>query len=144
VTQETKTRLEKELVVAKKNLAESSIAQGEACGIKCDWHDNAAFDFAQRETERNQVLVKRIEVELLRPKITPIRTETDVVGVGNKVVIKLIGQEREFTLLTEVDSVTKPEWLSVESQVGKKIKGKPVGKIDDNLEIVKIMAGEFI
>ena len=142
MTQETKLRLEKEKVEVEKLFHEASESQGEACGINCDWHDNAAFEFATRQTELFGSKLMQINKLLQQSKLTLPRTETDTVGIGNKIVLKINGEEREFTLLTEEDSITRKEWLSCDSPIGKKIIGKPVG-IYENVEIIKILKGDF-
>jgi transcription elongation GreA/GreB family factor len=142
VTNETKLRLERELVETEKQFRKASESQGDACGTDCDWHDNAAYDFATKQTELYATRLSHIRQLLNGLTIIVPRTKTDKVGMGNGVLLKIDGKEYQFTLLSEEDSITRKEWLSCNSPIGQAILGKPVG-VYGNIEIVKISKGNF-
>ena len=141
MTNETKTRLEVKLVESEKMFQKFSQAQGDACGENCDWHDNSTYEFATQQTNLYATRTMQIK-RLLKEPITLPREDTDVVGIGNTVKLKVGDKEMMITLLSDEDSMTRKEWLSIDSPIGQKILGKPIGKYD-NVEIIKILKGDF-
>ena len=142
MTIETKMRLEHELLAVQKLFKKFSEAQGEACGDNCDWHDNSTYEFATRQTELYATKLMQIKKLLTNPIINQPRLPTDIVGIGNKLLLRINSKIMEVTLLTEEDSMTREEWLSCDSPIGKLILNKPIGKYD-NIEIIKILPGNF-
>ena len=137
MTQETLQRLKIELIDAKHQFEKASASQGEACGDNCDWHDNSTYEFATQQTNLYATKMMQIKKLLQNPKLIEPREETNIVGLGNTIELKVNNNPMTITLLTDEDSITKKEWLSINSGIGQTILDKPVG-VYGNIEIIKI------
>lgn len=153
MTTETKKRLEKELEKAHNDLKESLLAIGEAAGPESDWHDNAAFDHAQMKYNLDSARANELQNKLQNIEIISPRTMTDIVEIGNTVLVHFEGMKREekFTILGLDDSATRKGWVSYLAPLGKSLIGRKegettsfsVGDRDQKVEIIEILPGEF-
>lgn len=151
----TKTSLEQALKQAKSEFSDSQLAIGEAAGRESDWHDNAAFDYANmvhylKSANLINLIRKLHYVEIIKP-----RRKIDFVDIGNMVVIKFLSEPKEetFTILGPDDSGRKPGWLSYLSPLGKNLIGKRKGDIAEyylegnkekqTAQIIEILPGNF-
>lgn len=75
-------------------------AIGEAAGINCDWHDNFAFDDAQRSFEVIWEKIKKVTEILGKAIVINERLEQEqVVAIGKKITILINGtEEQEFVI----------------------------------------------
>lgn len=150
----TRTVLEKELRIAKEELNQAQLSVGEAAGRESNWHDNAAFDYANMDFDLKSARLASLEKKLRDVEIITPRQETDRVGIGNSVVIKFQNEmsEEKFTVLGPDDSGKKSEWLSYLSPLAKNLIGKKeretvkfsIGNKENyTVRIAKILPGEF-
>ncbi len=154
MTAHTKSALEEALSQARKELSDAQLAIGDAAGRESDWHDNAAFDYANMQYDLKSAslacLMKKLhDVEIILP-----RKQTNNADIGNTVVVMFEGEQEEetFTILGPDDSGRKQGWLSHLSPLGKSLIGKKVGETAEyslekerkqKIRIVKILPGNF-
>jgi|GEM_PF-1164167 len=154
MTAQTKAELEEALKQAKKDLGEAQLAIGEAAGRESDWHDNAAFDYANMDFDLKLTTVAILAGKLQEVEIITPRNQTEKVDVGNTVVVRFEGEEEDerFTILGADDSGRKPGWLSSNSPLGKSLLGKREWDIAEyaleadkkqKVRVVKILPGDF-
>lgn len=151
MTAETLERLKKELQLAVENEDRKHKRIGEAAGPESDWHDNAAYDFAQVQHDVALSYLNSIKTKLINYQLIEPRYETDIVGIGNTVIVKFASEDEEekFTILGPDDSATRKDWISFSTPVAKTILGKKAGDeviLETNnqkIKILKILVGEF-
>ncbi len=154
MTAHTKTILEENLRQTTLRLNESQLAIGEAAGRESDWHDNAAFDYANMECDLNSAKLANLERKLQNPEIILPRQEVNEVSVGNTVVVRFQDKsdEETFTILGPDDGGKKPGWLSYLSPLAISLIGKKEGETAEfsvgerekyKVSIVKILSGNF-
>lgn len=154
MTTRTKRFLEDALKQAREELRQSQLAIGEAAGSESNWHDNAAFDYANMDFDLKSAQLASLEKKLQNVELIIPRQETDKVGIGNSVVIQFLDKtdQETFTILGPDDSGKKPGWLSYLSPLAKSIIGKKEGetvifstedKQNYSIVITKILPGEF-
>lgn len=153
MTRETKLRLEKELERAGEDMKNSQLAIGEAAGSESDWHDNAAFDYAQMKYDVDSARVRELKVKLHDVEIISPRQETENVGIGNTIVVKFstTDKEEQFTILGSDDSGTKKSWVSYKTPLAQSLLGKKkgeagtffVGQRMQKVKILEILPGDF-
>jgi transcription elongation factor GreA len=154
MTAHTKSVLEEALNQARIELSQAQLSIGEAAGSESDWHDNAAFDYANMEFDLKSANLARLTNKLRDVEIIPPRQQTDKIDIGNTVVIKFEDEpENEtFTILGPDDSGKKQGWLSHLSPLGKSLIGKVVGETAEYslgkekkqiVRIVNILPGNF-
>ena len=154
MTTHTKGVLEKALDQTRREFSQAQLAIGEAAGRESDWHDNAAFDYANMEHDLKSAnlanLIKKLrDVEIIVP-----RQQIDKVDIGNTVVVKFEGvqEEETFTILGPDDSGRKQGWLSCLSPLGKNLIGRREGEKTEysiagekkqKVRLIKILPGNF-
>lgn len=154
MTSHTKGELEEALCQARKELDQAQLAIGEAAGRESDWHDNAAFDYANMKHDLvsaslGNLMKKLHDVEIIEP-----RQQTDKADIGNTVIVKFENeQENEtFTILGPDDSGRKQGWISCLSPLGKNLIGRKEGEKTEysvasekkqKLQLIKILPGNF-
>lgn len=154
MTAYTKTVLEENLRQTTLKLNESQLAIGEAAGKESDWHDNAAFDYANMEYDLNSAQLANLEKKFQNLEIILPRQEVDEVNIGNTVVVKFQNRtdEETFTILGPDDAGKKPGWLSYLSPLATSLIGKKEGETTEfsvgerrkyKVSIVKILSGDF-
>lgn len=154
MTNFTKTALEKELQKAQGKLKDASLAIGEAAGQESDWHDNAAFDYANMDFDLKSVNLVNIQKKLHDAEIITPRAKTDRVDVGNSVVVRFEGENENetYTILGPSDSGRKTGWLSCLSPLGSNLIGKREGDtvsfptergVTQKIKVVKVLKGDF-
>lgn len=152
MTVATKEYLERKLEKAQAARAASQKGMGEAASDD-DWHGNGVLDqfLHQMYTHESEVLM--LSGLLQSTEIINPREETSEVRVGNEVTVRFQGEKEDekYTILGPIDSITKPDWISSESPVGKAIlhkkKGETVtyrvGKETREVTILDIQKGKF-
>lgn len=135
MTRVTEQRLQSDLLEAEKKLKETSRAIGEGAGISSDWHDNFAFEQANRDFEFYSSVKALIKRQLEDREIITPREETIDVGIGNQVVVMLEGESNPetFTILGVSDATMGSDWISYESPLGSSLLSKKVGDVVDFL-----------
>lgn len=150
----TRSLLEQRLNEANLNLKKSQLAIGEAAGRESDWHDNAAFDYANMQHDLNSINLSNLAAKLQNVEIISPRKKTKDIGIGNTVIIKFQDRDMEetFTILGPDDGGINPGWISYLSPLGNSLIRKRVGEIieyavgkevSQKVKIIKILQGEF-
>ena len=126
-------------------------AEGFEAGPESDWHDNAAYDFAQVQHDVALAHLNGIKEKLANYQILEPREETDTVQVGNTVLVRFasMDEDEKFTILGPDDSATRKDWISFATPVAKALIGGKEGEevtLETNnakIKILKILKGEF-
>jgi transcription elongation GreA/GreB family factor len=153
MTNATYERLLKELEKAKDDESKAHKAIGAAAGAETDWHDNAAFDYAQMQYDFALSKLRMLKEKLANYKIIEPRQETDVVQIGNAVILEFIDDKKtqKFTILGQDDSGTKESWLSYTTPIATSVLNKSKDEIGEfeagnqkqQIKIIEILPGEF-
>jgi len=139
MTDYTKGALEKALDQTRREFSQAQLAIGEAAGRESDWHDNAAFDYANMEHDLKSANLANLMKKLRDVEIIVPRQQINIADIGNTVVVKFeeAQEEETFTILGPDDSGRKQGWLSCLSPLGKSLIGRREGE-----EIEYSIAGE--
>jgi len=154
MTAHTKVALEEALKQARRELNDASLAIGEAAGRESDWHDNAAFDYANMEFDLKSASLASLTRKLQDVEIITPRKQTDQINIGNTVIVKFENEteSERFTILGPDDSGRKAGWLSCFSPLGSSLIGKREGEIAEysleqdrpqKVRVIKILKGDF-
>lgn len=153
MTRFTYEALQKEVAKASEDVGSSLKRIGEAAGTESDWHDNAAFDFANVQHDVNSSRLGSIMSKLKNVEFIEPPEKVDNVSVGTTVVVKFQGENEDesFTVLGPADSGRKEGWISYDSPLGSNLLGKKTGEeavfsVQDRqqkVKVVKILPGEF-
>lgn len=132
MTRYTFEYLTKKLGSLRQETAEHSKAIGEAGGTN-DFHDNFAFDEANRLYETGLAQISEIEKQLLNVEFITPRQDTTSVGIGNEVDVTYDGKESfTITLLSPLDAAVpdrreQGNWTSYKSILGDALLGRCPG-----------------
>jgi len=153
MTAHTKSLLGEMLDQTHRELRDAKFAIGQAAGTESDWHDNAAFDYANMKHDLVSANLGNLNNKLRDVEIIAPRQETDEAGIGNSVIVKFEEEKEEeiFTILGPADSGKKPGWISFESPLGSSLVGKKEGEEvsfsihgqKQNVKVLKILPGNF-
>lgn len=154
MTRYTKNILEGNLKQAQLELSKSQLAIGEAAGSESNWHDNAAFDYANMDFDLKSVNLANLQKKLRNVEILTPRRKTDNVDIGNAVVIKFEGEpvEETYTILGPDDAGRQSGWLSYLSPLGSSLMGRKSGDFIEfstisvetyRAKILRILSGNF-
>lgn len=151
MTQQTKEQLEELLGRMRKKQGKIAKEKMDAADSRGDTHDNAPYEDALRRLEMTVFGIADIESKLRNAKLISPNTNTDVVGIGHEVTLRLEGEEKNFTILGSLDSDPKNGRISFESPFARAaINHKPHERITIktpggviSAEIVAFKPGEF-
>jgi len=157
MTEFTKNLLQVNLADLKEEYKLHKREVGEAAGTQSDWHDNAAFDEANRLVDVTSGQISEIEQKLRNVQIITPREDITSVDIGNTVIIKFAAEtdNETFTILGPDDSRRKPGWISYSSELAQGILGKKAGDIAEyssmdvkktlthTVKIIEIQRGNF-
>lgn len=141
---QTKRLLEQMLSKAESDKKDAHLSIGEAGGTN-DWHDNPALDQAHLDAKMTNLRVEKLREMLKDPTIIRPRSDTDVVDVGNAIILDFgDGFPEEVNLLGVADATYNTGFISNESPIGKAILGRHVGEevkyvVDERTMTVKII-----
>lgn len=117
-------------------------AIGEAAGRESDWHDNAAFEEANRLYDIASIETSKLTAKLKDSMTIVPRLETDFVGLGNTVQVRFDGEVKDetLTILGPDDAIVKQGWISYQSPLARNLMGKKAGdiveyKVDNGITI---------
>lgn len=149
----TYNRLLKELEKAKEEESKAMKAIGAAAGAETDWHDNAAFDYAQMQYDLALSKLNSLKEKINDCQIIEPRQKIDKIKIGNTVIVEFIDtkETKQFTILGQEDSITNENWLSFQTPLAKSVLNKKVnetvefkiGNHKQMIRIIKILPGEF-
>lgn len=155
MTQQTLERLRSELDRAVEDEDKYGKQIGEAAGDNCDWHDNAAYDYAQTQFQVATTRVNTLKSKLDNVEIIKPRQETETIGIGNAVKVKYSSEDEAetFTVLGPDDGLTGRDdgWISCETPLAKVLIGKKqgdtveldLGDTKEKVKILEIKPGDF-
>lgn len=114
-----------------------------------DLSENADYDAARNEQARIEARILEIESIIKNVKIIKNNDDSSTVNIGKEVVLKFIEKDREMTyhLVGTIEADPIKGKISIESPLGKSIKGKEVGDVvtvksetgkNFNVEIISI------
>ncbi len=114
-----------------------------------DLSENADYDAARNEQARIEARILEIESIIKNVKIIKNNDDSSAVNIGKEVVLKFIEKDREMTyqLVGTIEADPIKGKISIESPLGKSIKGKEVGDVvtvksetgkNFNVEIISI------
>lgn len=107
------------------------LAIGEAAGIESNWHDNAAFEEANRLYDITFSETLRLTTRLENSMIIEPRHETNFIGLGNTVQVRFDGEVEDeiLTILGPDDSGVKQGWISYQSPLARSLMGRKTGDV---------------
>lgn len=129
LTREGKAALEAELDtlknVTRKQVSEK-IKEARSFG---DLSENAEYDEAKKEQAEVETRISEIENMLKYARVIDDEDiSSDVVTPGSKVVIEMLGEERNFTIVGSTEADPFKNKLSYESPIGAAILNKSAGE----------------
>ncbi|MDQ5950705.1 MAG: transcription elongation factor GreA [Patescibacteria group bacterium] len=118
--QEDFDALMSKIAALKKLKNETGIEMGDACGLGCDWHDNAGFDMAQSSFELQSQQIASLEDFLIGAYIAePVRSG-ELVGFGSKID------------LMDLDDEGESKWYVIGSAWLRPTDHQPTGEFEDD------------
>jgi transcription elongation factor GreA len=132
LTREGMTELESELkgLIGKRSAIAESIKSARELG---DLAENAEYQSARQEHDRNEARITEIEHILQNAKLINTPKSEDKVALGGKVsLMSANGKTKEFQVVGTVEADPLNGKISDESPIGKALLGKSVG---DSIEI---------
>ncbi len=105
---------------------------GDAAGMNCDWHDNAAFDEAKRTLELNSRRLQEIRNALGQAVIVTLNEQANAVRIGSTVKVITIDkagteEEKEFTIGAYAETDTKLGLIAYDSPMATALIGQETG-----------------
>lgn len=155
MTRETYKRLLEQKEEIRRKLRKTRAGLREAAGGSGEWHDNFAFEQAQREVDQLVAQLLKYTKILQEPQFIEPNQNAEKVGIGNTVRLKFEGdnEEVEYTILGPEDYGTRPTWIPFTSPVAQAILGRERGEVISfnpqpqldsiKLKIVEIKPGDF-
>lgn len=96
-----------------------------------DLSENADYDAARNEQARIEARIAEIELILKNVKIIKTNDDSSTVNIGKKVSLYFIEKEKlvEYQVVGTIEADPKQNKISIESPLGRSIKGKEVGDL---------------
>jgi len=96
-----------------------------------DLSENADYDAARNEQARIEARIAEIEMILKNVKVIKSNDDSTTVNIGKKVLLRFIERKKEveYQVVGTIEADPKNFKISIESPLGKTIKGKEVGDI---------------
>lgn len=133
--QKIEEEIEYRKLVLRKELIES-VKEARAQG---DLSENFEYHAAKREKNKNESRIRYLERMLKTASVISDNSKEDEVGLNNKVTVYFEDDDETevYKLVTSVRGNSLKNYISIESPIGKAIKGAKVGdrvyvKINDN------------
>lgn len=130
MTVPTRNRLESWLRDMSQKLSEAGSKIGETGG-KSDYHDNFAFEQANRDYAELMGKYLRIQDRVKYANIIVPNNATDIIGIGHEVEMQSVTthEVQTFTIVGPLDSNPDVGWVSFLTVVGRSLMGKTSGNI---------------
>lgn len=122
LTEEGKKALEAQLDQLKADREANIVAIQEARS-QGDLSENADYSAAREEQSRIAAEIARLEDILKHSKVISNRDETDVISIGKRVRLLINGIEREYSIVSTIETDPKNGKVSNESPLGEAING---------------------
>ncbi|HHX76504.1 MAG TPA: transcription elongation factor GreA [Acholeplasmataceae bacterium] len=96
-----------------------------------DLSENADYDAARNEQARIEARIAEIEMILKNVKVIKSNDDSTTVNIGKKVLLRFIERKKEveYQVVGTIEADPKNFKISIESPLGKTIKGKEVGDV---------------
>lgn len=96
-----------------------------------DLSENADYDAARNEQARIEARIAEIEMILKNVKVIKSNDDSSTVNIGKKVLLRFIERKKEveYQVVGTIEADPKNFKISIESPLGKTIKGKEVGDV---------------
>lgn len=129
LTEEGKRDLETQLDYLKNTARKQNIIAIQDAMSQGDLSENADYSAAREEQSRIAAEIARIEDILQHSKIISNRDASDVVALGKKVKLLINGVEREYSIVSTIETDPKNGKVSNESPLGENIIGHRPGDV---------------
>jgi transcription elongation factor GreA len=116
-----------ELKTVRRDAITRAIAEARSHG---DLRENAAYDAARHDQTMNEKRISDIEALIRGAEVIDPDDragKSDIVGVGNTVIVDFDGDEERYTIVGAIEAKPKDGLISNESPIGKALVGKRVG-----------------
>ena len=96
-----------------------------------DLSENADYDAARNEQARIEARIAEIEMILKNVKVIKSNDDSTTVNIGKKVLLRFVERKKEveYQVVGTIEADPKNFKISIESPLGKTIKGKEVGDV---------------
>ena len=122
LTEEGKKELERQLDQLKADREANIVAIQEARS-QGDLSENADYSAAREEQSRIAGEIARLEEILKHSKIISNKDDSDVISIGKKVRLLINGMEKEYSIVSTIETDPKNGKVSNESPLGEAING---------------------
>ena len=145
LTEEGKKEWERQLDQLKTDREANIVAIQDAMS-QGDLSENADYSAAREEQSRIAAEIARIEDILQHSKIISNKDASDVVALGKKVKLIINGMEKEYSIVSTIETDPKNGKVSNESPLGENIMGHRPGDVvkfrteSDREVVVEILA----
>jgi transcription elongation factor GreA len=128
LTEEGKRDLEAQLEVLKVQREANIIAIQEARS-QGDLSENADYSAAREEQSRIAAEIARLEDILKHSKIISNKDDSDIISIGKRVRLLINGMEKEYSIVSTIETNPKSGKISNESPLGEAINGHVPGDV---------------
>ncbi len=146
LTEEGKKNYEAELDYLKNTARKQNIIAIQEAMSQGDLSENADYSAAREEQSRIAAEIARIEDILQHCKVITNKDASDVVALGKKVKLIINGMEKEYLIVSTIETDPKNGKVSNESPLGENIMGHRPGDVvkfrteSDREVVVEILA----
>lgn len=128
LTEEGKRDLEAQLEELKVQREANIIAIQEARS-QGDLSENADYSAAREEQSRIAAEIARLEDILKHSKIISNKDDSDIISIGKRVRLLINGMEKEYSIVSTIETNPKSGKISNESPLGEAINGHVPGDV---------------
>ena len=150
LTEEGKKDLELQLDYLKNTARKQNIIAIQYAMSQGDLSENADYSAAREEQSRIAAEIARIEDILQHSKVISTKgAANDVVSLGNKVKLLINGIEREYSIVSTIETDPRNGKISNESPLGENIMGHRIGDVvkfrtESDKEVTVEILGIFV
>jgi transcription elongation factor GreA len=145
-TQEGLEQLEEEIKEVEERLKEVRRGRHEAFELERDWHDNFAFEQAERDERLLANRLQELSEDYRVAKVVKETPDENVIEIGSTVEIELEGEARRQTFTIRGHSEGEPESgvISFDSPMGQALLGAGEGdvrafEVEDSEHAVRVL-----
>lgn len=142
LTKEGYDNLVKELEDRRENKREEIANKLEVATEQGDLSENSAYKSALEEKELNEAKIEELERILANAKIGDNSSPASVAGLGDKIILESVIDNKEsiYTLVGRSETDPAKGFISIESPVGKAVYGQRLGStIEVKLPLKKVV-----
>lgn len=144
VTESGLERLRNKETELKRAVQRAGAEAGDAAGMNCDWHDNAAYDEAKRTLELESRRFRELSQVIAEAVVVALDEQSNKVRIGSTVQVSIVDvdgeeQSREFTIGAYGETDPKVGLIAYTSPMASVLIAHSAG---DTLEHVQIAGKE--